>query len=439
MMRTIEVSIVILILAVAFISATFFAVLPSPRQVSSLSLGQLAFTTLQVLDTGQALAETVFKNSSDPSWTDFEIALSACLPPNIVYNLTVYDLIQTGNTLTYSKFHSITNSEGGLGTDSEASSYLVTSTNVTFTVTPEKISGTLYILNCSDANGWWITGYTSQSLAGDLYDLLSPYFNTTIMVQNTTDFGYLLDGTKISNFPHENVTNAIILNTFGEAVPIPSSYMEYSEDSFAEYCYALGQRVNQYNWTLVSIVGYPLYYVSNTVELVSSQNLWGIYGMKDVGPRGLSAFLQGLANKAYNPSSDSIHGPFFVANLNTWATYYSNYYGIYPSPYQSSTRSLPDWILEEYDLTIDAEYGYVFQQSGEWIAGATYSHVGADEKIHGAFTALGLTRTPDVRVTALALLMYYRPTLYKSEFTLTAGERPTQRLIVLQLSQQGGS
>jgi len=139
MMRTIEVSIVILILAVAFISATFFAVLPSPRQISSLSLSQLAFTTLQVLDTGQALAETVFKNSSDPSWTDFEIALSACLPPNIVYNLTVYDMIQTGNTLTYSKFHSITNSESGLGTDSEASSDLVTSNNVTFTVTAEKI------------------------------------------------------------------------------------------------------------------------------------------------------------------------------------------------------------------------------------------------------------------------------------------------------------
>jgi len=90
-------------------------------------------------------------------------------------------------------------------------------------------------------------------------------------------------------------------------------------------------------------------------------------------------------------------------------------------------------------LTVDGKYGYIFSQSGDWIAGATYSHVGSDDKIHGAFTALGLTRTPDIRVTALALLMYYRPTLYKSEFTLTAGERPTQRLIVLQLSQQGGS
>jgi hypothetical protein len=440
LLRTVEVIIVILILAGAFIAASIFAVLPSPRQISSPDLRQLGLTTLQMLDTDKDLTETVFKDPADPSWIDLEIVLSACLPPNIVHNLTVYDIVTLPDgTVSYQAANSITNSESGIGTDSEAASYLVTSTNVTFMVVPQKISGTLYILNCSDANGWWITGYTSQSLAADLQNLLSIYFETTIMVQNTTDLGRLLDGNKISNFPHENVTNAIILNTFGEAVPIPSSYMGYSEDSYAEYCYVLGQKVNQHNWAWVSIVGYPLYYVSNTVELASSQNSWGIYGMKDVGPRGLSAFLQGLAGKDYNPSSSSINGPFFVASLTTSATYYSNYYGIYPSPYQSSTRSLPDWIIEEYDLAIDTQYGYVFQKWGDWIAGATYNHIGSDGKIHGSLTAIGLTRTPDIRVTALALLMHYHPTLYKSEFTLSAGERPTQRLVVLQLGQQGGS
>jgi hypothetical protein len=440
LLRTIEVIIVILILAGAFIAASLFAVLPSPRQISSPDLRQLGLTTLQMLDKDKDLTETVFKDPADPSWTDLEIVLSACLPPNIVHNLTVYDIVTLPDgTVSYQASNSITNSESGIGTDSEAASYLVTSTNVTFTVAPQKISGTLYILNCSDANGWWITGYTAQSLAADLQNLLSPYFETTIMVQNTTDLGSLLDGNKISNLPHENVTNAIILNTFGEAVPIPSSYMDYLENSYAKYCYVLGQRVTQNNWTWVSIVGYPLYYVSNTVELASSQNSWGIYGMKDVGPRGLSAFLQGLAGKDYNPSPSSIHGPFFVASLTTSATYYSNYYGIYPSPYQSSTRSLPDWIIDEYDLTIDTQYGYVFQKRGEWIAGATYNHIGSDGEIHGSLTAIGLTRIPDIRVTALALLMYYHPILYKSEFTLRTGERPTQRLVVLQLGQQGGS
>ena len=33
---------------------------------------------------------------------------------------------------------------------------------------------------------------------------------------------------------------------------------------YARYPYLLGQKVRTYNWTWASIVGYPLYYVSNT-------------------------------------------------------------------------------------------------------------------------------------------------------------------------------
>jgi len=436
MLRTIEVSIVILIFAVAFIAATFFAVLPSPKQMASPNLRHLALTTLQVLDKEKALTETVFKDLTDTSWRDLEIALSASLPPNLVYNLTVYDMIKIGDTTTYSKFHSITNSESGLGTQSDASTYFVTSTNVTFTANPEKISGTLYILNCSDANGWWITGYTGQSLAGDLYNLLSPYFNTTVMVQNTTALGRLLNGTKISGFPHENVANAVVINTFGEAVPIPAGYYTtqgYADGSYAKYAYILGQRVNTYNWTWVSIVGWPFYYVTNTVTFASYHNGWGIYGMRMVSGYGLGCFLRGLDGQSYSYTSQST-GDVGVVYFSSDAYYYSNYYGIYPSPYQTATRALPSSIQSTYHTTIVSS---VFNPVNNYYGAATFKHTGGNGK--GAFTAIGLTRTPDIRVTALALLMYYRPTIYKSEFTLTAGERPTQRLVVLQLSQQGGS
>ena len=128
------------------------------------------------------------------------VALSASLPPNVLYNLTVYDVNSNQNGATlYSAKTSISNAES-LGVTSDASSYLVASSNVTFDVIPEKIgenSGlggiTLYILNCSDANGWWITGYTSPSLAQDLYSLLSPYFTRTVMVQNTVQLGSTFD------------------------------------------------------------------------------------------------------------------------------------------------------------------------------------------------------------------------------------------------------
>jgi hypothetical protein len=69
-----------------------------------------------------------------------------------------------------------------------------------------------------------------------------------------------------------------------------------------------------------------------------------------------------------------------------------------------------------------------------YIPAATYKNVeGAVGK--GALTAIGLTRTPDVRMAVLALLMYYHPNVYRSEF----GASGTSRLVTLQLSQQGGN
>jgi hypothetical protein len=435
MMRTIEILLVIIIITGAFITSSFFAVLPQPRQVSPLNLRRLALTTLQTLDAHYDLSETVFKSPNDPAWGALQTALSACLPPNIVYNLTVYEVL-SGGTGLYAPTMSISNAQS-LGTGSDASSYLVASSNVTFSVTPEKIGehgsgGTLYILNCSDANSWWITGYTDQSLAADLYNLLCPYFQNTIMVNSTTQLGQILNGTA---FGGETLQNAVVINTCGEAVPIPQSYATlYSGDSYAQYCYQLGIRVHQYNWTWVSIVGYPLYYVSNTAydPIKSSTNTWGIYGMICVGAGGLNAFLEGIDNQGYSYNSAWITGDstsdagLASVSLSSDARYYCDYYGIYPSAYQTSTRALPSSILSQYHLTV---ISYILNQVDNWIPGAVYRN-----NVSGSFLALGLTRTPDIRLTALGLLDYYKPRLYRSEYT-AAG---TSMLVVLQLGQVGG-
>jgi len=435
MMRTIEIFLVIIIITGAFIISSLFAVLPSPRQVSPLNLRRLALTTLQTLDVDYDLSETVFKPGDDPTWSELQIAVSACLPPNIVYNLSVYEVLGGSGPELYSSIRSISNAES-LGIASDAASYLVASSNVTFNVIPEKIGehgggGTLYILNCSDANGWWITGYTAQSLAEDLYNLLSPYFKDTIMVQNTTQLGQILNGTSLQN---ETLQDAVVINTLGEAVPIPAGYYatQGSANSYAKYCYILGQRVLQHNWTLVSIVGYPLYYVCNTGLFPDSHNTWGIYGMMRVGAGGLNAFLRGLDNQTYLYNGNWITGSPGVVYLSSEALYYCNYYGIYPAPYHTATRALPSWITGTYHLTITT---YVFDPVGNWIPGAIYRHVAAgDDKITGSFFALGLTRTPDIRLTALGLLCDYKPRLYRSEYTANG----TSRLVVLQLGQVGG-
>ena len=438
MMRTIEVMLVIIIILGAFLIASFFAVLPSPREVSPLNLRRLALTTLQVLDVNYSLSETVFKSSDDPAWGQLQVALSACLPPNVIYNLTVYEVQSGSETGLYRFITSISNAES-LGVGSDAASYLVASSNVTFRVTPEKVgergvSGTLYILNCSDANGWWVTGYTTHSLAQDLYNMLSPYFQTTIMVQNTEQFGQILNNQSLQG---EVVQNAVIINTCGEAVPIPSAYCTspYSDGSYARYCHFLGNMTRRYNWTWVSIVGYPLYYVSNIGSFPNNENTYGIYGMIQVGPAGLNAFLRGLDNKAYSYSSSSIttslSDPVY---LSSEALYYCNYYGIYPSPYQTSTRALPDSILTTYNLP-NSSVMYIFNKVGSWIPGAVYRHVAAgDNKVTGSLFALGLTRTPDIRLTVLGLLCAFKPRLYRSEYTATNATR----LVVLQLGQAGG-
>ena len=433
MMRTIEVLIVIIIITGAFIGASFFAVLPGPRQVSPVNLRRLSFTTLQVLDSDYDLSTAVFDIENDTLWSELQIALSASLPPNVVYNLTVYE-VNTGTTGAelYTNLVTISNTES-LDSTSDASSYLAASSNVTFNVIPEKIGehtggGTLYILNCSDAPGWWITGYTAHSLAQDLYNLLSPYFSETVMVQSTTELADILDGNPLQG---ETMQNAVVINTCGEAVPIPSSYTIYSDNSYAEYFYEVGKRVNQYNWTWTSIVGWPFYYVSNTDEFSGDHNGWGIYGMEGVGNPGLNAFLQGLDNRtSYTPGSSSTSSPGIVY-LSASVLDSSNYYGIYPSPYQTSTRALSSSILTEFNLDVTT---YVFNPVGGAIPAAIYRHAGTSDSYQGAFYGIGLTRTPDIRLTALGLLADYRPRLYRSEYT-TYG---TSRLVVLQLALVGG-
>jgi hypothetical protein len=434
MMRTIEILIVIIIITGAFIAASFFAVLPWPRQVSPVNLRRLAFTTLQMLDSDYDLSRAAFETENYTTLGGLQVALSAALPPNIIYNLTIYEV--TGETTQlYTYIGSISNAES-LGATSDASSYMVASSNVTFNVVPEKIGehggggGTLYILNCSDANSWWITGYTAHSLAQDLYNLLSSYFHETVMVQSTTELATILDGNPLQG---ETLQSAVVINTCGEAVPIPSNYAAmYNDNSYAEYFYELGKRVNQYNWTWTSIVGWPFYYVSNTNEFSGSDNGWGIYGMHQVGSAGLNAFLQGIdARPSYSPGSSSTSNPGLVY-LSNEVLESSNYYGIYPSPYQTSTRALPTSILGTYNLDVTT---YVFNPVGGSIPAAVYRHVGTGGAYQGAFYAIGLTRTPDIRLTALGLLADYRPRLYRSEYTA----KGTSRIVVLQLGLVGGT
>ena len=90
--------------------------------------------------------------------------------------------------------------------------------------------------------------------------------------------------------------------------------------------------------------------------------------------------------------------------------------------------------MATYNLNVTT---YVFNQVGNSIPAAVYRHkvtVGGTTQYQGGFYAIGLTRTPDIRLTALGLLADYMPRLYRSEYTANG----TSRLVVLQLGLVGG-
>jgi len=454
MMRTVEVLLVVIILGAAYLAVSSYVTLPSPTKVSPTDLNRVAFTTLQELDSRYDLSSAVFQTNNVTEWGNLQTAISAALPANMIYNLTVYNVNTASNGASlYTNIASFSDSQS-LGQGSDASSYLVASSNVTYISSPQQISVngnpiTLYILDCSDTAGWWTTGYTPSSLAQQLYELLSPYFNTTIMVQNTSQLGQLLNGQSLQG---EAINNSIIINTCGESVPIPANFgssgmnstqgYDSSNGSYAMYDYTLGRLTQLYNWTWVSIVGYPFYYVTNTGFLSSTQNSWGIYGMNCVSSQGLNAFLEGLDNQPYLYNTTWITGaPSGIVYLSSQTQNLCNYYGLYPSPYQTSTRALPTAITPQFNLSITT---YLFNTTFDGSAydpGAVYRHHWTANingvnvtSYQGGFFALGMTRIPDIRLAALGILCDYEPVRYGSLFTAAGANR----LVVLQLAMVGG-
>jgi hypothetical protein len=250
------------------------------------------------------------------------------------------------------------------------------------------------------------------------------------MIQNTNQLNQILNGTPIQT---ETLRNAVVINTFGETVPIPTNYATLYSSDLAKYPFLLGQKVQTYNWTWASIVGSPLYYVSNTGYFsgASDQNGWGIFGTKQIGSAGINAFLQGLDSQTYLSNGTGITSSVGVVTFTNQTKDFCNYYGIYPSTYQTSTRALSNSIMQSYHLTMGFR---IFNPVGNYNPGSIYNHVGSGStNITGTILALGLTRTPDVRVTGLGLLSYYQPRLYASEYTAQG----TSRLVILQLGLVG--
>ena len=448
MLKTVEALFVVVLVFTTLVAMESYIQLPSPRLASSIGQQELATTTLKSLDNDGTLTQAAFSNNNG-QWAEVLKSIDNNLPSNTIYKLTSYQIIlnKTTGELDYLQDKTGGNFNGVFPSGSITSTYTVTSPNVTVTQTPEKIRTkngpvTLYILNCNDANGWWITGYTGYTLANSVYQYLSPYFITTVLVNSTSQLGSLLSGTKITTNPNERIKDAIVVNTFGESIPIPQNLTS----NYLQYPYTIGKRVNTYNWTWVSIVGYPFYYASNKATFSSYDNSWGIHGMRIIDAAGLNYFLQGIDSSYHSSPVDNetwITSSIGVVSYTAQIRAAMDYYGIYPGLTQTSTRAIPITDISRYHIVLPTDsqgnaYSNIFipitSGSKQYYAGAIWTHqVGG--VTNGAFMAIGLDRTPDIRVTLIGLLNYYKPTLIRSQFNVVG----TTRMVELQIGQLGAS
>jgi hypothetical protein len=448
MLKTVEALFVVVLVFTTLVAMESYIQLPSPRLASSIGQQELATTTLKSLDNDGTLTQAVFKKD-DSKWAEVLKSIDNNIPSNTIYKLTSYQIVlnKTTGTLDYIPDKTGGNFDGVFPSGSITSSYTVTSPNVTVTQTPEKIRTkngpvTLYILNCNDANGWWITGYTGNTLANSVYQGMSPYFITTILVNSTSQLDSLLSGSKITTNPNERIQDAVLINTFGESIPIPQSQTA----NYQQYPYTIGKRVNTYNWTWVSIVGYPFYYASNKATFSSYDNSWGIHGMRMIAAQGLNYFLQGIDSSYHSSPVENdtwITSSIGVVSYTDQIRAAMDYYGIYTGLTQTSTRAIPINGLNLYHMVLptDAQgntYSNIFipiaSGSNQYYAGAIWAHqVGG--VTNGAFMAMGLDRTPDIRVTLIGLLNYFKPTLLRSQFNVVG----TTRMVELQIGQLGAS
>jgi hypothetical protein len=150
--------------------------------------------------------------------------------------------------------------------------------------------------------------------------------------------------------------------------------------------------------------------------------------------------LGDIDNQPYSYTDSSTGSPD-VVYLSSQTQSLSNYYGLYPSTYQTSTRALPTSITTQYNLTVTTYLFNTTFNGGTYNPGAVYRHHWTSNingvnvtNYQGGFFALGMTRIPDIRLTALGILSDYQPTRYSSLYTASG----SNRLVVLQLGTTGG-
>ncbi len=441
MMRMVEALFVVVLVSGSLLGVVNYTTIPSPKESSSKGLEDTALTVLRSLDENNQLTKAAF--STDTSvHAELQKALDATLPPNMVYNMSVVRLDLATNKLDYNTRWSVSNFKGTPPTGSKTVTYAVTNPKVTVEAVRGKISVggtpiTLYILNVTDAYSWFPAEGTVSSISKEAYDILAPWFETTVMINNTAQLRELvkMNVTDPPMKPGASLTNALIVNPLGGTYPIPVGFdLNDPKGEQVGYAWELGRATYRMNWTYMCYVGYPQDYVSGPRN--------GLQGLSEMERRLLDAFLVGLDNRPITGLSGK-EWRYKEDEEATWTSTAQNTsttYGVYPGLNQPDIFVLGKDMESEFHLYRNATS--VFEDTDKGSPGAIYIHYidSNNDNYHehgeltkGAFFSLCLPQIPDKRISTIGILQYYRPQIYRTPFT----ENDTIRFVTLTLAPLG--
>ncbi len=151
------------------------------------------------------------------------------------------------------------------------------------------------VINCSDARSWWVN---ASKIVDLIRNVLSKYYYVKLVIINNTE--QLLQFIENpANFSGMNLTGAIVINAHGEVVPIPSEFVVNGVPLWKDWYGNITNAIAKYRLIWVSVVGYPFFYVSNTLytNWKPQNKPSGVY---EVGTQGLSYVLEDSSANAWS-------------------------------------------------------------------------------------------------------------------------------------------
>lgn len=267
------------------------------------------------------------------------------------------------------------------------------------------LSPTIYILDVVYAKKWWTSDYDVMNIERTL----ARWMFRASTIYTLADFLNIIED--------KTLKNLILINTHGEAVPIPDKYVAANNSpQWIVWLNKIKEAVEKRGFVWVNIAGYPFFHVTN--DKYTSWRTEGLTGVYTIGELGLSLFLSDPTATAWSER----HNNEFAVKTDSASIIEFNYAIQMPASLQNK-RMIRSNLVPEFAL----------YSSGQWLT------VGGYKLGNGYF----LTTILSEPVFAATMVWIYRY-LYQNELVvaksqfgrvLGSGWYPVNSIVNLKLAE----